>query len=121
MDNIDRRKLRKLVKRQERNLASHIGGRPTPSSGSGAVKGDAQTRKNRINETLILAEAKLTTKKSISLKLEWLTKVLGYAQQDGRYPLLEIEFVELSGKSHGKFYVAPEYLMNELLFGGRTY
>lgn len=67
--------------RQERRLAKEFGGRVTPGSGSGSIKGDVTTGEEMI-------EAKTTTKRQFTLKLETLQKLEYEARAVGKRPVL---------------------------------
>lgn len=70
---------------QEKRIAGDIGGRVTPGSGNGWV------RKNDVRSSRYSVEAKYTSAKQFTLKLEDLLKAEKYAMADGRDMLFCIE------------------------------
>lgn len=87
----------RLAKRQEHRSADFYGARLTPASGSGSVKGDAET----LTE---LFEFKHTERKSYSLTLAgWLIH-WHRALMAGKRAVLEIEFTRPDGGD-------PKYLV----------
>ena len=77
--------VKKKSKKQERRVASLIGGVPTP--GSGAFSG----HKGDIKHDRFLLEAKRTDAQSLSIKKAWLDKIDVEAHQAGKYPGLTIQ------------------------------
>lgn len=71
--------------KQERELAEVTGGRRTAGSGNKLDKGDVVTASFRY-------EAKSTDKESISIKLDWLEKIVSEAINTGKSPALAIHF-----------------------------
>lgn len=78
--------------------ARSYGGRATPASGSGDVKGDVYTE----NE---LIECKHTERKSYSLKVADLLKLARQAIMVGRRMVLEVEFTDPMGLRPVRFVV----------------
>jgi hypothetical protein len=94
-------------KRQERDLAKRVGGRATPASGAFDLKGDVVSKHWRF-------EAKQTSKRSISLKADWLEKLADECIGDGRRMALEILFETTNFRS-SRFYVLDEITFQSLL------
>lgn len=75
-------------RRQEKKIASKIGGRTRPASGAiPGMKGDVISKR-------CLVEAKRTDKTQITLKKAWLEKIRDEAFQARRMPVLAIQFRE---------------------------
>ncbi len=74
-ENRVRKKISKIDKRA----------RNTPASGSKAIKGDVQGE-------FLLAECKVTSKQSISVSVDWLSKVESQAIAQGKKPALFFGF-----------------------------
>ena len=93
------KRLRRASIRQERKLAEVVGGRTQPGSGAfPGHKGDVRLRnKFRI-------EAKFTTKKSYTLKLEDLLKIVGECTGSER-PVFVVEFKDENGLYSGSSWV----------------
>ena len=98
-----RRKSYKASQRQEKRLAEKLGGQRV--SGSGAGKAETRPKpmgqaraggfilgKGDVDTKALLAEAKSTSKKSLSLKLAWLEKIYQEADAVGKTPGLGISF-----------------------------
>ena len=89
-------RVRRGVKRQERRLAEDIGGRRTPASGG--------LRRSKWTDPGVMpglpdavapgfvAEAKLTTKGSLSFKWGWWERVERYARSRAKLPLIQLMF-----------------------------
>ena len=94
--------------KQERRLASDLGGSLTLGSGSGCIKGDVRiTGVARI-------EAKSTQHKSYSLKRELVDRMEHAAIQSGEVPIFQIDF--LTGENIDKqLVVMPMWAMEILL------
>ena len=100
-------------RRQEHGLAKMLRGRTTPASGATpARKGDVQTGKNA---GYFMAEAKTTSKDSMTLKREWLEKVLCDTVGDGRTPIIEIEFQATPTRPVHRFYLVDAADVDEFL------
>jgi hypothetical protein len=78
----------KIGKKGEKNLQKHLGGTLTPGSRCGDLK---------YEDTLI--EKKSTEKSSISLKKDYLEKIDRIAFENGKVPILIVEF-EVFKKSY---------------------
>lgn len=72
---------------QERRLARELGGRTTPGSGAGGMKGDVRTPDEMI-------EAKTTSKRQFILKLDALEKLETEARASGKQPVLIVQFAD---------------------------
>lgn len=105
-------KLGKAGRQSEKAVAKKLGGTLTPASGAGSSKGDIQL------ESFML-ECKSTTNDSISLKREWLLKVLREAQIVGKTPALTLTFTDDTGKpkQHGTWVCIPDHVFKELIGG----
>jgi hypothetical protein len=69
---------------QEKRLAHTLGGRVTPGSGSGSVKGDVHTPEDMV-------EAKTTSKSQFTLRLDVLRKLEHEAKMAGKRPRLVLQ------------------------------
>lgn len=94
------------VLRQENDAAALVGGRRHAGSGSSAwKKSDASSEQYQV-------ECKQTEKASISLKLEWLEKLLAEAMPLGKWPLLHIRFLIGSEKD---WVLMPESVFRKIV------
>ena len=73
--------------KQEKRIATELGGRLTPASGAGPIKGDVQT-----DDYII--EAKTTTKKSYAVTTTTLKKLEQQSHLQSKKPALFIQFEE---------------------------
>lgn len=90
--------------KSERKTAKRIDGAVRPGSGSvEGAKGDIMTHS-------YLLENKCTSKRSFSVKIEWLQKITKEAREEGKLPGLSIQFVDYHGNSkpHGRWVMIPE-------------
>lgn len=115
----DKTKLTDASKRrapkQERELASLLGGRTIKGSGSGAEKGDVRIK------GFARVEAKCTRQKSFSVSLQIIDKLEDAASScaSGEIPVLHVEFLDAAGKRVKGLYVLLEQDAEELLNRGR--
>ena len=73
----------------ERTVAKQLGGRPRPASGAlPGAKGDVEGV--TVGDWTALVECKRTMGQSLSVKVDWLTKI--FDEASGRVALLSIEF-----------------------------
>ena len=99
--------------KQEKQLAARLGGKLTPGSGSGYLKGDVQIK------GVARIEAKSTQRKSYALSRELVDKIEGAAIQTGEIPIFQIDF--LTGERvDQQLAVMPVWAM-ELLLSGVTH
>lgn len=103
----------------EKRAADSLAARLTPASGAKAgAKGDmvVPTQTHRF-----LMESKSTTAVSLSVKLEWLTKITSEATAMGMSPALLIGFVTPAGKPlphcEAEWVAIPKQLFQELTGG----
>jgi hypothetical protein len=88
-----RRSHQKAPKAQEKKVAEAIGGRR--QSGSGSQEGAKGDNVREHSGLPLVGECKRTTgKKSISVKVEWLSKITAEATAQHAYPFLDIQFDE---------------------------
>lgn len=94
--------------KHEARIAAQHGGRVTRGSGNQGEKGDVRVPgKMRI-------ECKATGAKSFSVTIDMMEKVEN-AVAAGELPLLNVCFVDASGKPIKSCYVVPDYAMDEFL------
>lgn len=84
-------------KRGERNTSALLGGKLTPGSGKGALKGDVMhgystTGRARERGYKRMIEKKSTKAKSMKIEQHWLEKIEKQAFDAGKEPVLVIEF-----------------------------
>jgi hypothetical protein len=96
--------------KQERELAKRGGGRLTPGSGSGRVKGDV-----RRFAGVIRIEAKTTSNKSFSVTKEMIDKLENACLPENELPAIIIEFLDERGKPVKEVAVAPTYVFDTLI------
>lgn len=82
-----RQRTKPLVVKHERSTAKRFGGTTTIGSGNKGMKGD-------VHAGGVMYENKLTTKRSLSLKLDWLLKLRREARAANLEPALSIRFEE---------------------------
>jgi Holliday junction resolvase len=75
---------------QEKRLAREFVGRTTPGSGAGTIKGDVHTKEEMV-------EAKTTSKRQYTLKLNDLDKLAHEARVSGKRPVLVVQFEHDTG------------------------
>lgn len=76
-------------RRQERRLAKELGGRTTPGSGSGSIKGDVSTKGEMV-------EAKTTSKTQYTLRFVDLKKLENEARLANKRPVFVIQIEDTS-------------------------
>lgn len=86
---------------QEKRAAKRVGGRVTPASGAGVVKGDVEVRGK------LRMECKFTRSSSYVLKRDLLEKIEKEALA-GEQPAFEIEFQDV--QPHKRYVVLPGWL-----------
>lgn len=106
-------------KRFEKKAAQSLAARLTPASGAMAgAKGDMVVPRAAAK---FLLESKSTTSVSLSIKLEWLTKITSEAVSMGMSPALLIGFVTPEGKPlphcESEWVAVPKQLFLELTSG----
>ena len=94
--------------KQEAEIAWRVGGRLTPGSGCGAVKGDVRVK------GVTRIECKTTKNKSFSVTLEMLEKIEEAAASGGELPILVIEFIDERGRKIKDVAVCPTYVHDSL-------
>lgn len=99
----------KRSKVQEQETAKRVGGRTTPASGAGSVKGDV--RKTRV----LRIECKTTKNKSFSVTREMVEKLELAATLAGEMPVLVIEFNDGRGRKLSELVVCPSYVLDTFL------
>jgi len=97
----------KRSKRQEKEIASRIGGRLVARSGAGDVKGDCRVR------GVTRIEAKTTKNKSFSVTLEMIEKIEEAAASTGEMPIIVIEFNK-DGKPIKEVAVCPTWVLDSI-------
>lgn len=81
----------RISRKQEREMAKELSGVVTIGSGNKAMKGDVYGGNADAGQR-IMAECKATEKRSISVKLDWLEKLVKEARESGREPVLLLRF-----------------------------
>jgi hypothetical protein len=94
--------------KQEAEIAKRVGGRLTPGSGSGAVKGDVRVK------GVVRIECKTTKNKSFSVTLDMLEKIEEAAASGGELPVLIIEFIDDRGRKIKEVAVCPTYVLDSI-------
>lgn len=94
--------------KQEKEAANRLGGRITPRSGAGDVKGDVRVK------GVVRIECKTTKHKSFTVTLDMVRKIEAAAMSGGEVPILLIAFNDETGKPLGEVAVVPAYLLDEL-------
>lgn len=100
-------KSHKRAKKQEKEIATRIGGKLVPRSGAGDTKGDCRIR------GILRIEAKTTKHKSFSITQEMLDKIEEAATETGEMPVIVVEFNE-GGRKVREIAVCPTYVLDAL-------
>ena len=95
---------------ERRAADAHTRARPTRGSGCGNDPGDYELKD-------YLVEVKSTVNKSISLKYQWLGKIVRQALSRNRQPALQIMFTDDLGRPYpdGNWIAVPEHVFKELI------
>lgn len=102
----------KMSKRHEKQVAKSMGGIETIGSGAKGMKGDVWAGEEGRR---LMVENKATEKKSMSLKLRWLEKLVKEAFEAGREPVLAIRFDAMKYGGRKDWAVLPLDRLEELL------
>lgn len=97
-------------KKQEKELATRIGGRVTLASGALSMKGDVR------KPGVVRIEAKTTKHRSFSVTMDMIQKIEDAALPHGEIPVIVVEFHE-NGRKVKEVLVVPSYAL-EILGGG---
>ncbi len=95
------KKTRRASERQEHKIAKDIGGRRQPGSGGGPWNKDDVRKEGKFR-----VEAKMTSKKSFSVKRSDLAKVRGHCEL-GEVPLMQIQFTDEQRNVEEQWVVIP--------------
>ena len=98
----------KRSKVQEKALARRVGGRITPGSGNGSIKGDIRKK------GVMRIEAKTTKRASYSVTLDMIHKIEDAALSCNEMPVLVIEFIDEDGRPIKDVAVVPTYVLDAL-------
>ena len=105
-------KREKMSKRHERQVAKKMGGVETVGSGNKGMKGDVWAGEEGQR---LMVENKATEKKSISIKLKWLEKLVKESFDAGRDPVLAIRFDAMRYGGRKDWAMVPLDRLEELL------
>lgn len=97
--------VKQASKKQEKRIAKKNGAKVTPASGALGLKGDVRNFKQKI-----VYEAKMTKKKQLSLKKEWLLKLKKEAGSDIPVLVICIDGEEWYCVRHSEFAFITEAL-----------
>lgn len=100
--------------RQEKKIATDLRGTGTIGSGNKGMKGDAHGGDPDAGQR-IMAEAKSTNGKSMSIKLAWLDKLVREALQAGMQPVLYLRFEAAQFQGMTDWACVPASRLKELL------
>jgi len=95
-------------RKQEKALATRLGGKVTPASGSKDEKGDVRVK------GVFRIEAKTTKHKSFSVTLDMLRQIEDAASLSGELPIIVIEFINEQGRPLKEVAVVPTYVLDSL-------
>lgn len=95
-------------KKQEKEIATRIGGRRTAASGAKDEKGDVRKK------GVLRIEAKTTKHKSFSVTLEMIEKIEEAALSCNELPAIIIEFNDGRGRKLKEIAIIPSYVLGEL-------
>lgn len=100
--------------RQEKELATRVGGNVVKGSGRGMEKGDVRAK------GILRVEAKTTTKGSFRVTRDMLDQIEAAGYSAGEIPIMAIEFISpTTGRPLGAFAIAPLSTLEELVEYGR--
>lgn len=105
---------KKQAERHEKQVARDLGGTLTHGSGSKGMKGDAHGGNPNAGQR-IMAEAKSTKAKSMSLKMAWLEKLVQEATEANMEPVLYLRFEAMKFQGATDWAVVPAARYRELL------
>jgi Holliday junction resolvase len=105
---------RRNFKKHETGLAGLLGGRTTVGSGNKGQKGDVHGGNADAGQR-IMAEAKSTDARQLTLKLDWLEKVTNEAREAGMEPALFLRFDASRFAGAKDWAVVPAERFRELL------
>lgn len=94
--------------KMEREIAKALGGRVTPGSGNGSVKGDIRIK------GVARIECKCTKNKSFSVTLDMIEKIEAAGAEGAELPILVIEFIDDCGRPIKQVAVCPIYVLDSL-------
>lgn len=95
-------------RRQEKELASRIGGKRTVASGAKDEKGDVRLRR------VVRIEAKTTKHASFSVTLDMIRKIEDAALPSDEMPIIAVEFNDGTGRKLKEVAVVPMYVLDLL-------
>lgn len=93
-------------RRQEKEIATKLGGRRTAASGSKDEKGDVRLK------GVLRIEAKTTKNKSFSVTLDMISQIEEAALASDEMPVIAIEFNDGRGKKIKEVAVVPMYVLD---------
>lgn len=93
---------------QEKQVASLLGGKTTPGSGSKSLKGDVRVK------GVARIECKTTSKKSFSVTTEMFHKLEEASAGSGEFPAMVVEFNDGAGRPIMQLAVVPLYVLERL-------
>lgn len=96
-------------RKQEKELATRLGGKKTLASGSKSEKGDVRVR------GVLRIEAKTTKHKSFSVTIDMVRQIEDAALCSDELPCIVIEFNDGAGKKVKEIAVVPTYVLDELV------
>lgn len=100
--------------RHEKALARDLGGALTPASGALGMKGDVHGGAIEVGQR-VMAEAKSTQARQITLKLDWLEKLLNESFEARMEPVLFLRLDSMSSANYQDWAVVPKDRYVELL------
>lgn len=92
--------------RMEKELAARSGGRVTPGSGNGYLKGDVHKAWGAIR-----IEAKTTKRKSFAITRDMIRKIEEAAGATEEVPVIVVEFIDETGKPEMEVAIVPTYAL----------
>lgn len=95
-------------RKQEKEIATRLGGRQTSASGSKDEKGDVRLKR------IVRVEAKTTMHKSFSVTLDMIKQIEDAALSSGEMPVIAIEFNDGRGRKIKEVAVVPIYVLDLL-------
>jgi Holliday junction resolvase len=98
---------RRAVK-QEKELAKRVGGKRTPASGAGSVKGDVRRK------GVLRLEAKTTKHASFTVTLDMIQKIEEAAAMSNELPVIIVEFNDGNGRKLKEVAICPTYVIDQL-------
>ena len=109
----------KNSKKQEERIAEELGGKRVPASGAIRSKYRGSEGYDVKSDDYAM-ELKITDKKSIGLKLEWLEKIVQKANDRGKIPMMVLSYKKAEFPTPADWVVIPMDLFKKVMKGDKN-